>query len=102
MVAVAEREDGRPPGRDAGQLDRRLDGLGARVRQERLPRPAGQQRAEPLVQPQAGLVVQDVLLAVEELRGLRRDGRGDPRMGVAGVRDADARACSRGSARRRG
>ena len=61
----------RPAGRDPGQLDRRLDRLRAGVRQERLPRPAGQDVLEPLVQPQARLVVDDVLLAVEQLRGLR-------------------------------
>ena len=60
-----------------------------RVRQEGLPRTAGQQALEPLVQPQPGLVVDDVLLAVEELRGLGLDRGDDPRVGVAGVRDAD-------------
>ena len=91
VVAVAEGEDGRPAGGDPGQLDGRLDRLGARVRQERLPRPARQDRPQPVVEPQAGLVVQDVLLAVEQLRGLRRDGGGDPRMGMAGVGDPDPR-----------
>ena len=91
VVAVAEGEDRRPPGRDARQLDRRLDGLGAGVGQERLPRTAGQDVLEPLVEPQPGLVVQDVLLAVEQLRGLGGDRRRDPRMGVAGVGDADPR-----------
>ena len=43
----------------------------------------------------------DVLLAVEELRRLRLDRGDDPRMGVAGVRDADPATSSRGSARRR-
>ena len=42
VVAVAEGQDRRPAGRDARQLDRGLDRLRARVRQERLPRPAGQ------------------------------------------------------------
>src|SRR4029079_16807397 len=36
-------------------------------------------------------VIQDVLLAVEQLLSLRRDGRRDPRMGVPGVGDADPR-----------
>ena len=89
VIAVAEREDGRSSGGDPRQLDRRLDRFGARVRQERLPRSAGQEPAKPVVEPQPGLVVQDVLLAVEQLRRLRGDGRGDPRMGVPGVRDAD-------------
>ena len=40
VVAVAERHDRRPAGRHAGELDRRLDRLGAGVRQERLPRAA--------------------------------------------------------------
>ena len=41
-------------------------------------------------EPQPGLVVEDVLLAVDEARRLCRDGRSDPRVGMAGVRDADA------------
>ena len=53
--------------------------------------PPGSRCAQPLVQPQPGLVVDDVLLAVEELRRLVRDRRGDPRMGVARVGDADPR-----------
>ena len=77
------------PGRDPGQLDRGLDRLGAGVREERAPRAAGQQPAQALVEPQPRLVVDDVLLAVEELRRLGLDGGHDARMGVAGVRDAD-------------
>ena len=88
---AAEREDDRTTGRDPRELDRGLDRLGARVGQERLPRTAGQDVLKPLVQPQARLVVQDVLLAVEELGGLRRDRRRDARMGVARVRHADPR-----------
>ena len=53
--------------------------------------PFGSRPREPLVQPQPGLVVDDVLLAVEQLRGLRLDRRDDPRVGVAGVGDADPR-----------
>ena len=37
VKAAAERDDARPPGVVARQLDRRLDRLGARVGQERLP-----------------------------------------------------------------
>ena len=44
VVAVAERHDRRPPGRDARELDRGLDRLRARVGQERLPRPAREHR----------------------------------------------------------
>ena len=91
VVAVAERQDRGSAGRGAGQLDRGLDRLGARVRQERLPRPTGEHRLEPLVEPQSGLVIQDVLLAVQEFGGLCRDGRGDARMSVARVRYADPR-----------
>ena len=92
VVAAAEAKDHRPAGRDPGQLDRRLDRLRAAVREERTPAVAGQDVLEPLVEAQAGLVVDDVLLAVEQLRGLGGDGRRDPWMGVAGVGDADPRA----------
>ena len=91
VVAVAEGEDRRPAGRDARELDRGLDRLRARVRQERLPRPAGQDVLEPLVEPQPRLVVDDVLLAVQELARLRRDRGRDARVGVTGVGDADPR-----------
>ena len=91
VVAVAEGQDRRPAGRDPRELDRGLDRLRARVRQERLPRPAGQDVLEPLVEPQPRLVVDDVLLAVEELAGLGRDRGRDPRVGVTGVGDADPR-----------
>ena len=56
------------------------------------PQPSpGRSSRQPVVEPQARLVVHDVLLAVEELRRLRLDRRDDPRMGVTGVRDADPR-----------
>ena len=75
VEAAAERHDDRPTGRDARELDRRLDRLRAAVAQERAPVRAGCQLGETGVQPQAGLVVDDVLLAVEQLHRLRRDGR---------------------------
>ena len=89
VVAVAERQDRRAAGRDPRELHGRLDRLRARVRQERLPRTAGQQPLEPVVQPQAGLVIHDVLLAVQELGRLLGDRGRHPRMGVARVRDPD-------------
>jgi hypothetical protein len=73
VEAVAEGDDRRASGRDPRELDGRLDRLRARVREERLPRPARQQTGEPLVQAQACLVVDDVLLAVEEAGGLGLD-----------------------------
>ena len=84
------RMTGRPVATRASLTDG-LDRLGARVRQERLPRTAGQDVPKALVQPEPRLVVQDVLLAVEELGGLRRDGRRDARMGMPRVGHADPR-----------
>src|SRR3989304_2338775 len=55
-------------------------------------RPPGQRAAQPLVEAQARFVEDDVLLPVQQLRGLRLDGGHDARVGVAGVRDTDARA----------
>ncbi len=92
VVTAPEADDDRPAGRDPGELDRRLDRLGAAVREERPPAVAGHDVLEALVQPQPGLVVDDVLLAVEELLGLGRDRRRHPRVGMAGARDADPRA----------
>ena len=91
MEPAAEREDDRATRRDPRELDRGLDRLGARVGQERLPRPAGQHVPKSLVQPQARLVVEDVLLAVEELAGLGGDRGRDARMSVSGVGHADPR-----------
>ena len=88
---AAERDECRAPGRHPRELDRGLDRLGTRVRQERPPRAAGQQALQPLVQAQARLVEHDVLLAVEELRGLGGHGGRHPRMGVTRVGDADPR-----------
>ena len=89
VVAVPEGHDRRAARRHARELDRRLDRLGARVRQERLPGPTGQHGPQPVVQPQARFVVEDVLLAVQQFRGLGLDRGDDPRMRVAGVGDAD-------------
>ena len=88
---VAERDDRRPPRRHARQLDGGLDGLGAGVRQEGAPWSARQEVRQAIVEAQPGLVVDDVLLAVEQLRGLGLHGGHDSRMGVARVRDADPR-----------
>ena len=80
---------GRPV--DARELHRRLDRLGAAVRQERAPRPTRQQAGQPVVQPQPGLVVHDVLLAVQKLDGLSGDRGCDPRMSVSRACHTDAR-----------
>ncbi len=90
VEAVAEADDGAPPRGRTGELDRGLHGLRAGVGQEGLPRTAGQQLREAFVEEQAGLVVDDVLLAVEELGGLPCDGRCHARVSVAGVGDTDA------------
>ena len=92
VEAAAEGDDGRPAGRHPGQLDGGLDGLGARVREEGAPWPAGQEVRQPLVQPQPGLVEDDVLLAVEQLHRLGGDGGSHARVGMPRVGHADARA----------
>ncbi len=92
VEAATEGDDGGAPGGRPGELDGRLRRLGPGVGQEGLPVVAGQHVAQPLVQPQPGLVVDDVLLAVQQPRRLRLDRGDDPRVGVAGVRDADPRA----------
>ncbi|GIW20970.1 MAG: hypothetical protein KatS3mg065_1266 [Chloroflexota bacterium] len=91
VEAVSEGDDGRPPRGDPGELDGGLDGLGPAVREEDAPWPPGEERGEAGVEAEAGLVEDDVLLAVDELRRLGGDGGGDPGVGVAGVRDADPR-----------
>ena len=88
---AAEPDDHRAVGGDARELDRGLDRLRARIRQERLPRATWQHAAQPVVQAQSRLVVGDVLLRVDDLRGLRRDGRRDPRVRVTRVRHPDPR-----------
>ncbi len=93
VEAAAEGDDPRPPGGVLGQLDGRLDRLRPGVREEEpglLPvAQAGEGARQALVQLEAGLVVQDVLLGVDDLAGLLGDRRRDARMGVAGVRDPD-------------
>ena len=89
VIAVAEGQDDRAPGPDPGELDGGLDGLGSGVREERAPAVTRQDPRQPVVEPQPRLVVDDVLLAVEQFRGLRLDRGNDPRMGMAGVRDPD-------------
>ena len=86
---VAECDDRRSARRRTRQLDRALHGLGPGVGQECLPRSAREKCRQPLVQPQARLVVDDVLLAVEQLGGLRLDRRHDARVRVSCVRHAD-------------
>ena len=77
---VAERDDRRPARRRTRQLDRALDGLGPGVGgMPATVRPAGDPAA---ARTAAGLVIDDVLLAVEQLGGLRLDRRHDPRMRV--------------------
>jgi hypothetical protein len=86
-----EGDDDRPAGRDPGQLDGGLDGLGAGIGEERAPTVAGEESRQAVVEPQPRLVEDDVLLAVEQLRRLGLDRGDDPRMGVPGVGDPDAR-----------
>ena len=95
VEAAAERDDQRPARRDLGQLDGRLDRLGPGVREEEAVgsssvRGFGKCSRQPRVQLETGLVVDDVLLEVDAARGLLGDRGRDARMGVAGVRDADA------------
>jgi hypothetical protein len=92
VVPISERDEDRAAGRDARELHGRFDRLSAAVREEGLPRSAREDMAEALVQPEPRLVVDDVLLAVEELRGLGLDRGHDSRVRVARVRDADPRA----------
>ena len=92
VEAAAEGDDRRAPRRHLGELDRGFDRLGPGVRQEE--RRIGAARKVPrqaLVQQQPGLVVDDVLLAVDELRRLLRDRRRDPRMRMPGADHADPR-----------
>ena len=95
MESAAERDDHRPAGRCFGELDGRLDGLRAGIRQEEPRRIAlaeiWEALRQQLVQLQTGLVVQDVLLGVDDVRGLVGDRRRDAWMGVAGARHADPR-----------
>ena len=93
VEAAAEGDDRRPMGGDLGQLHGGLDGLGAGVGQEQTDVVIGagvrEVARQALVELEAGLVVQDVLLGVDDPARLLGDGRRDPRVGVAGVRDPD-------------
>ena len=93
VEAAAEGYNRRTPGGVLRQLDGRLDRLRPRVGEEEsglLPvSQPGEGARQPLVELQAGLVVQDVLLGVDDLACLLGDRRHHPRMGVAGVGDAD-------------
>ncbi len=89
VVAASEDQDDGAPRRHPRQLDGCLHGLGPGVGEEGLPRPTRQHGPEAVVEAQARLVVDDVLLPVQEPRGLLLHGGDDARMGVAGVRDAD-------------
>ena len=93
VEAAPEGDDPRPPRRVLRQLDGRLDRLRAGVRQEEtrgLPVAQAREGArQALVELEARLVVEDVLLGVDDPRGLLCDRCGNARMGMAGVRDAD-------------
>ena len=92
VEAAVEGNHERPSRGDLGQLDRGFHGLRAGVRQEQpglLVELAGEVARQPLVELQAGLVVDDVLLAVDQLGRLLGDRGGDLGMGVAGIDDAD-------------
>ena len=94
VEAAVEGDDQRPSRGDLGELDRGFDRLGARVRQEHadlLVELAREVARQPLVELQAGLVIDDVLLAVDQLRRLVRDRGSHPGMCVARVDDADTR-----------
>ncbi len=93
---------GRPVTR-AGQLDRAVDRLGARVAEEhlRVGEATGTSAAEALgeLDGRAAWCVDD--RRVHQRAELRLDGRDDARVAVTDVRDADARRRSRASAVRR-
>ena len=95
VETASEGDDHRPASGRLGELDRGLDGFRAGVRQEepcRLARrEVGEAPRQQLVQLQSGLVVEDVLLCVNDVRGLIGDRRGDARVGVPGARHPDPR-----------
>jgi hypothetical protein len=93
VEAAPEGDDRRPVCRDLRQLDRRLDGLSPGIRQEQADVVVGRRVREvtgqPLVDLEARLVVEDVLLGVDDLRSLLGNGRRHAGMGMPGVRDPD-------------
>ena len=99
VKTAAKRDHQRTSRRDLGELDRGLDRLGARVRQEQANRlaadgPVDRAREvarQPLMQLQPGLVIEDVLLQVDTQGRLVGDGRRDSRMCMTGVRNRDPR-----------
>src|SRR4030065_258735 len=74
----------------ASQSQVHAGGAGAppAVGEEPRPGPPRQGGDEPVVEAEPRLVVHDVLLAVEQPRGLRLDGRDHARVRVTRVRDA--------------
>jgi len=91
VEAIAEGDDRDAAGADAGQLHRGFDRLGAGVGEEGTPWAARQHARQAVMESQARLVVDDVLLAVQQLAGLLADGLDHARMGMSGVGHTDAR-----------
>ncbi|MBI2983074.1 MAG: hypothetical protein HYY42_02640 [Chloroflexi bacterium] len=90
MEAAAEREDRGTPCRLPRELDRALDGLGARVLEDEGVDAAGKHVAQHLPQRHGGLGRRHADVHMHELSGLIRDGADDRRMAVADRRDRDA------------
>ena len=90
VEAALEADHCRPAGVRAGELDRVLDRLGARVEERRLCVRDRRQLAEPLREPDVGLVRDDREIRVAEPLELLLRRLDDPRVRVADVQAADA------------
>ena len=91
VVAATEGQDHAALRCSARELHRSLNRLGARVGEEDAPRPAVEEAAEAVVQPEARFVIDDVLLAMDQLRCLLGDRCCNLRMRVTRVHHADPR-----------
>src|SRR4051794_31286342 len=74
----------------AGQLDRRLDGLGAAITEEETVERRIDHLAQRTDQIEHWAVIDNIGLAVQQPAGLLANRGDDPWMAVAGVRHADA------------
>ncbi len=92
MERVLEDDDSRPAGRGAGDLDRVLDALGARVHEQRalLAAPARRELAEAPADLDVRLVGADDEALMQVAVGLLLHGLDDRRVPVAKVLAADA------------
>ena len=89
VISAAEDKDHAALRCAARQLHRRLNRLTPRVGEEDAPRSTREHFAETFVESQSRLVIDDVLLAVDQLRRLFGDRRRDLRVRVTSVHHAD-------------